>query len=82
MPPITAAPNPGTATVTSDSSEYCQHLSGRVDGLARDAKPPPPAEVAGLAREGQRLCEDGKTRSGILHLRRAFIMLRHPDAER
>ena len=75
LPPATDA-----ARMTTDTPEYCNSLHGRVDGMARDSKPP--AEAIDLAREGQRLCETGKTRSGILHLRRAFILLRHPEGER
>ena len=66
--------------MTTDTAEYCHSLHDRVDGMARDSKPP--AAAIDLAREGQRLCETGKTRSGILHLRRAFILLRQPEGER
>jgi len=58
----------------TDSPAYCAKLSNRVDEMARGDKTP--AEAAEMAREGQRLCDTGKTRNGIQHLRRAFIMLR------
>ncbi len=85
VPPAAAvrAPTPsvaGVPTVITATPEYCASLGGRVGDMAREAKAP--AEAADLAREGQRLCEDGKTRSGILHLRRAFILLRQPGEER
>jgi hypothetical protein len=72
------APAPNTMVqvpdVMTDSPAYCSSLSDRVGGMARGEKVSP--EAAEMAREGQRLCEGGKTRSGIQHLRRAFIMLR------
>jgi hypothetical protein len=80
---LSAAAQPAPpARVTSDSTEYCSHLQERVDGMTRDSKSPPPAEVHSLTQEGHRLCEDGQTRSGILHLRRAFILMHEPEPKR
>ena len=74
VPHVTA---PGeNVRVTSESSEYCAQLQDRVDNMMRDSKTPEAEEAASLSQEGERLCKHGKTRSGILHLRRAFILIR------
>ena len=65
--------------VTSESSEYCAQLQDRVGTMMRDQKTPAAEEAASLSQEGERLCKHGKTRSGILHLRRAFILIRPPE---
>lgn len=74
-PQLAHVPEMMTAT-----PEYCATLGGRVGTMARETKVT--AEAADLVREGQRLCEDGKTRSGVQHLRRAFILMRQPEGER
>jgi len=80
---VPAGSSGGTVDVPdlmTDSPAYCAKLSNRVDEMARGDKAH--AEAAEMAREGQRLCDTGKTRNGIQHLRRAFIMLRDTRAER
>ena len=62
--------------VTSDTQEYCERLLDRVSELVRVADAPPPDEVTSLANEGQRMCDQGQTRGGILRLRRALLMLK------
>lgn len=69
-----------TPTMMTDTPEYCASLGGRVEDMAREAKAS--SEAADLMREGQRLCEGGKTRVGVQHLRRAFIMLRQTNTDR
>jgi len=66
--------------LVSDGPEFCASLGERVGDMSRDTKVP--AEVADLAREGKRLCADGKTRSGILHLRRAYVLMRQTSEPR
>jgi hypothetical protein len=61
--------------VTSDTPEYCLHLLDRVTELVRLAAAPPPHEVASLSTEGQRMCDQGQTRGGILRLRRALMLM-------
>jgi hypothetical protein len=63
--------------VTTDTPEYCLQLFDRVSELVRVAGMPPPQEVTSLSSEGQRMCDQGQTRGGILRLRRALIMLMH-----
>jgi hypothetical protein len=63
--------------ITSDTPEYCLKLLGRVDDLVRGAPAPPPQEVTLLSNEGQRMCDHGQTRGGILRLRRALMMMKH-----
>ncbi|HTI84602.1 MAG TPA: hypothetical protein VL614_29475 [Acetobacteraceae bacterium] len=66
--------------VTSDTPEYCLQLFDRVSELVRAAVTPPPQEVTALSSEGQRMCDQGKTRGGIMRLRRALILMTHDGA--
>ena len=61
--------------VTSDTPEYCLHLLDRVSEMVRVAGSPPPQEVTFLSTEGQRMCDQGQTRGGILRLRRALMLM-------
>jgi hypothetical protein len=62
--------------VTTDTPQYCLQLLDRVSELVRiDAHPP--EEVTNLSAEGQRMCDQGQTRGGIMRLRRALVLLRH-----
>ena len=63
--------------VTSDTPQYCLHLLDRVSELVRVAGSPPPQEVVYLSSEGQRMCDQGQTRGGILRLRRALLLMLH-----
>ncbi|MEJ0019285.1 MAG: hypothetical protein WDN25_22575 [Acetobacteraceae bacterium] len=63
--------------VTSDTPEYCLHLLDRVAELVRGAGSPPPREVTYLSTEGQRMCDQGQTRGGIMRLRRALMLMMH-----
>ncbi len=38
--------------------------------------PAAPPEVTSLSTEGQRMCGQGQTRSGIMRLRRALVLLK------
>lgn len=72
-PPVVGQPPP--QQVTSDTPEYCLHLLDRVSELVRTAATPPPQEVTSLSSEGQKMCDQGQTRGGILRLRRALLMM-------
>ena len=61
--------------VTTDTPEYCQKLFIRISEAIHTATAPPPGEVASLSSEGERMCNDGLTRGGILRLRRALLIL-------
>jgi len=61
--------------VTTDTPEYCLQLLDRISELARITVNPP-QEATSLSAEGQRMCNQGKTRGGILRLRRALVLLR------
>jgi hypothetical protein len=63
--------------VTSDTPQYCLHLLDRVSEMVRLAGTPPPHEVAYLSNEGQRMCDQGQTRGGILRLRQALMLMLH-----
>jgi hypothetical protein len=67
--------------VISDTPEYCLQLLDRVSELVRVASAPPPQEVTSLSSEGQRMCDQGQTRGGILRLRRALMLMRHSDIQ-
>jgi hypothetical protein len=75
-----AGPADRDAMVMTDTPEYCASLGGRVEDMARGVKVP--TETEDLLREGQRLCEGGKTRVGVQHLRRAYIQLRQASTDR
>ncbi len=68
--------------VTSDTPQYCLHLLDRVSELVRGAPSPPPQEVTYLSTEGQRLCDQGQTRGGILRLRQALMLMMHQGEAR
>jgi len=57
------------------------NLGHRVDRRGREmvrvASSPPPQEVTFLSSEGQRMCDQGQTRGGILRLRRALMLMSH-----
>jgi len=65
--------------VTSDTPAYCVRLLGEVTDLVRAAAVPPPPEVIRLSADGQRMCDEGQTRGGIMRLRRAWVLMAHPD---
>jgi hypothetical protein len=89
--PVPLTPAPATQTsapakgeseglrMTSDTMEYCTELHDRVDGLAREADTQRAEQARDLTEEGERLCKTGRTRSGILRLRRAYILVRPPE---
>jgi hypothetical protein len=61
--------------VMSDTPEYCWHLANEVAAAQRETRNLPP-DVRFLAVEGQRMCDRGLIRGGILRLRRALLLLR------
>jgi hypothetical protein len=61
--------------ITSDTPAYCLHLLDRVSNLVRLAATPVPRDVTDLATEGQRMCAIGQTRSGIMRLRSAVMIM-------
>jgi hypothetical protein len=67
--------------VISDTPEYCLQLLDRVSELVHIAIAPPPQEVTFLSTEGQRMCNQGQTRGGILRLRRALMLMTHQRDE-
>jgi hypothetical protein len=61
--------------VTTDTPEYCLQLLDRVSEMVRLATIPVPREVTDLTTEGHRMCAHGQTRSGIMRLRSALMMM-------
>ncbi|MDE2582826.1 MAG: hypothetical protein KGL52_14425 [Rhodospirillales bacterium] len=69
------------ARITTDSAVYCRKLAGRVDILAHGAPTEIiPAEALRLRTQGQSLCAAGRVRDGLICLRRAVLLLRHPGS--
>lgn len=66
--------------VTSDTPEYCLRLLDRLSDTVHLSPSPPPSEVTVLSTEGQRMCDQGQTRGGILRLRRAWLLMTRPEA--
>ena len=64
--------------VTTDTPAYCRRLSDQVSERVRAMKTPPP-EIIHLSGEGERLCGEGQVRGGILRLRRAWVLMAHPE---
>ena len=61
--------------ITTDTPEYCQHLARLMTELLRVAHTPVPHEVGNLTSEGQRMCDAGQTRPGIMRLRSALMFM-------
>jgi len=72
---LSAAGDMPPVVVTTDTPEYCRRLIDRISELIGSAPQPPPVTVRSLSNEGQRLCDEGHTRPGILRLRRALMLL-------
>jgi len=62
--------------VTTDTPQYCLQLLDQVSEEVR-VSAHPPQEVSNLSTEGQRMCDQGQTRGGIMRLRRALVLLRN-----
>jgi hypothetical protein len=75
--PLSVAGQSPPQQVTSDTPQYCLQLLDRVSEMVRLAGTPPPHEVAYLSNEGQRMCDQGQTRAGILRLRQALMLMLH-----
>lgn len=65
--------------VTTDTPEYCLYLLDQVSALVRVSTNPVPHEVTDLTTEGHRMCTHGQTRSGIVRLRTALVMMKKAD---
>ena len=74
LQPLSGQPLP--QRVITDTPQYCLKLLDQVSALLRTS-PPPPQEVTSLSSEGQRMCDQGQTRGGIMRLRRALVLLRN-----
>jgi hypothetical protein len=66
--------------ITTDSREYCERLRREITCLIRQATIPLETRILDLSAEGQRMCEQGRTRGGIQRLRRAMVILRQDMA--
>ena len=76
---LVVAPGPVTGQtaveVTTDTPEYCLHLLDMVSTMVRQAEQPPPRDITDLSSEGQRMCDHGQTRGGIMRLRKALALM-------
>ena len=73
------AHDPGPVGITTDTAEYCLYLQDRIHTLIIAAAAPPPHEATALTQEGQRMCEHGQTRGGVMRLRRALLLIQRED---
>lgn len=73
LAPVAGQPAP--QQITTDTPQYCLVLLDRVSDLVRTLAAPPPQEVTSLSTDGQRMCEQGQTRGGIMRLREALVLL-------
>jgi hypothetical protein len=74
---VMPSPAAGQSTpeqVTTDTPQYCLQLLDRVSEMVR-VNTHPPQEVTDLSTEGERMCDQGQTRGGIMRLRRALVLL-------
>jgi hypothetical protein len=81
--PVSAQLRSGAASpmeVTTDTPEYCQKLLHRIGELVRVATAPVPHEASDLTSEGQKMCDHGQTRSGIMRLRSALMIMEKDEA--
>jgi hypothetical protein len=65
--------------ITSDTPEYCQKLLTRIGQLVHVTTASVPREVADLTSAGQRMCDRGQTRGGIMRLRSALMLMEKSD---
>ena len=61
--------------ITTDTPEYCQKLLRRIGELVRLATAPVPHEASDLTTEGEKMCDHGQTRMGIMRLRSALMIM-------
>jgi hypothetical protein len=73
MPPSLAGES-APDLVTTDTPQYCLQLLDRVSEMVR-SRANLPDEVTTLSTQGQRMCDQGQTRGGIMRLRRALVLL-------
>ena len=72
--PLPASGQGAPAQITTDTPQYCLQLLDRVSELVR-VRAHPPQDVTELSSEGERMCNQGQTRGGIMRLRRALVLL-------
>jgi hypothetical protein len=70
---------PAPMEITTDTPEYCRKLLNRISDLVRLATAPVPRDASDLAAEGQRMCDHGQTRGGIMRLRSALMIMEKGD---
>ncbi len=75
----TTANDEPTVEITTDTAAYCGQLHERIETMLHSTTAVPPREVMELAIEGQRMCDHGLPRGGILRLRRALFIMTHPS---
>jgi len=63
--------------VTTDTVVYCSELHGPLETLMR-ASGAASQQVRDLSEEGQRMCDQGLARGGVLRLRRALSLIARP----
>ena len=66
--------------ITTDTLAYCRELAVRLEQMTGSAVLIP-ATVIRLSTAGRDMCEHGMTRGGIMRLRKAIVLMMHPDMD-
>ncbi len=65
--------------IITDTPEFCAHLIRMMRESLRTR--PPPQEVVAMSGEGERMCDRGEVRRGVLRLRQAMRLLMSTEGE-
>ena len=65
--------------ITTDTPAYCLQLRKEVGRKLPTAPEQMWPELHNLRSEGERMCDAGETRGGIIRLRRALVLIAHPS---
>ena len=74
------SPDAPAEQITTDTLAYCRELAVRLEKMTGDAVLIP-ATVLRLSTAGRDMCEHGMTRGGIMRLRKAIVLMMHPDMD-
>ncbi|MBS0560548.1 MAG: hypothetical protein JSR21_10885 [Proteobacteria bacterium] len=75
-----SSPDSPPEQITTDTLAYCRELAVRLEKMTGSAALIP-ATVLRLSTAGRDMCEQGLTRGGIMRLRKAIVLMMHPDMD-
>jgi hypothetical protein len=67
--------------ITTDTVEYCLRLRDKISSLMNLGTTPPSHQVLDLSSEGQRMCDQGQPKGGVMRLRKALMLMQHPEED-